>query len=213
MCFSAKSSILTFSIGVVGSLVLMKYGNPKYVKDNFISGIFFLFIAGIQLMDFLFWIDLNNSKGINKMVTLIGPLFNVGQPIILYIAKLLYFKPKNIFSLANYNLPVFILNFLYLINLIYGYISFINSGNLITGTNKGHLSWPWIKFSNAPFYLILLAINIFYLMNFKYALNFFLITYFFLILSVVFFSYNPGELWCFFGAFIPFIMVVTSYII
>lgn len=213
MCFNAKSSIITFGIGVIGSLILMKYGNPKYSKDNFISGIFFLFIAGIQLMDFLFWIDLNNSKGINKIVTLFGPLFNIGQPIILYIVKLIYFKPKNIFSLTNYNLPVFILNFLYLLNLMYSYLSFLKTGKLTTGTSNGHLSWPWIKFSNAPFYLLLLAINIFYLMNFKYALILFLITYFFFILSIIFFSYNPSELWCFFGAFIPFIMYGVSYII
>jgi hypothetical protein len=205
--------MLTFLIGVIGSFVLMKFGNPKYKKENIVSGIFFLFIAGIQLMDFLFWIDLNNSKGINKIITILGPLFNIGQPVILYIVKLLYFKPSNLFSFKNYNLPILLLNVCYFINLLFGYTNFLTTSNLVTGTKHGHLSWPWIKYSTPWFYLLLLAINIFYLMNFKYSLLLFLVTYFFFLLSVFFFSYNPSELWCFFGAFIPFIMVVISYLL
>lgn len=213
MCFNDKASLLTFVIGVIGSICLMKYGNPKFKKDNIVSGIFLLFIAGIQLMDFFFWIDLKNKLGINKITTIIGPLLNVGQPIILYIIKLLYFKPKNILSMNNYNLPIFILNLLYFINLMIIYISFITTSTLITGTSNGHLKWPWIKYSTPWAYLILLAINIFYLMDFNYSLMLFLIIYSFLILSVVYFSYNAGELWCFFGSFIPLIMLIVSYFI
>lgn len=213
MCFSANASIITFIIGVVGSLCLIKYGNTKYYKFNLEAGIFFIFIAGIQFMDFLFWIDLKNKIGINKITTIIGPLFNIGQPFILYLVKLIINKPKNILSMSNFNLPVLILNVMYFINLMIGYKQFLKEGNLTTGTSNGHLLWPWIKYSNSNFYLIVLAINIFYLMAFNYALTLFLITYFFLLLSVIFFSYNTGELWCFFGAFIPFIMIFVSYYI
>lgn len=213
MCFNYKASLLTFLIGMIGSILLIKYGNPIYYKENIVSGIFLMFIAGIQLMDFLFWIDLDNKLGINKITTIIGPLYNVGQPLILYIIKLLYFKPKNILSMKNYNLPVFILNFFYFISLMVNYIYFLSSSTLITGTRKGHLSWQWIDYFNPFFYLILLAINIFYLMDFQYSLILFLIIYILFILSVIYFSYNVGELWCFFGIFIPFIMLTGSYII
>ena len=213
MCFSAKASILTFAVGVMGSLLLMKHGNPKFQKENMVYGIFLLFISGIQFMDFLFWIDLKNKLGINKIATIIGPLFNIGQPFILYAIKLLYFQPKNIFSMNNFNLPIFILNTFYLINLFIVYNHFLSTSSLVTGTSHGHLSWPWIKYANPWAYVVLLAINIFYLTNFNYSFVVFLITYFFSILSVVFFSYNPGELWCFFGAFIPFLMFFASYFI
>jgi hypothetical protein len=213
MCFTANVSLITFLVGVVGSIFLMKYGNPKFHKENITSGIFLLFIAGIQLMEFLFWIDINNTIGINKITTIIGSLFNVGQPLFLYITKILYFTPKNILSIENFNLPVFILNIFYLLNVVIFYISFINSSTIITRPENGHLSWPWIKYSNPIFYILLLAINIFYLMDFKYAFVFFIITYLFFILSVVFFSYNIGELWCFFGVFIPYLMIIASYII
>ena len=213
MCFNYKVSILTFFIGIIGSILLIKNGNPKFMKENIICGIFLFFITGIQLMDFLFWIDLKNNFGINKITTIIGPLLNVGQPIILYIIKLIYYQPKNILSFKNYNLPVFILNFLYFIYLIITYIRFIKNESLVTGTLNGHLSWPWIKYSNPWFYLVLLAINIFYLMNFYYSLLTFLTTYFFLILSSTFFYYNNAEMWCFFGILIPIIILIGSYFI
>jgi len=211
MCFNYKSSIVTFFIGIIGSFVLIKYGNKKYSKENVVSAIFILFISGIQFMDFLLWIDLENKLGINKLTTIIGPLFNVGQPIILYITKLLFFKPKDIFTINHYNLPILILNVIYFIDFIIRYIIFITSSTLITHVKHGHLLWPWMKYSNHLFYLILFAINIFYLMDFKYALVLFLITYSFFFLSVLLFSYNVGELWCFFGTFIPYIMCFMSY--
>ena len=87
MCFSSQMSLFTFSIGTIFSILLIKYGNPKYKRENTISGIFLLFISMIQLMDFLFWIDLKNKLGINKIMTILGPILNVGQPVILYIIK------------------------------------------------------------------------------------------------------------------------------
>ena len=93
------------------------------------------------------------------------------------------------------------------------YINFLSKDKLVTSTRHNHLQWPWIKYSNPYYYLLLFGINIFYLFNFKYALTFFTITYFFLFLSVKYFFYNAGELWCFFGSFIPLIMYFMSFYI
>jgi len=76
MCFSSQISILTFTIGTVFSLLLIKYGNPIFKKENLASGIFLVFISMIQGMDFLFWIDLKNKLGINKITTIFGPILN-----------------------------------------------------------------------------------------------------------------------------------------
>jgi hypothetical protein len=161
-------------------------------------------------MDFLFWIDLKNNLGINKITTILGPLLNVCQPTILYLIKYFYFKP-DIFTFHNFNFPIALLNLLYFIYFLTIYFKFLSSDKLITTTKNGHLQWPWIKYYNPYFYLILLAINIFYLFNFKYALIFFIAIYFFLIISVIYFKYNAGELWCFFGSFIPLIMFFLSF--
>jgi hypothetical protein len=161
-------------------------------------------------MDFLFWIDLKNHYGINKITTIIGPILNVGQPFILYLIKYIYYKP-NIFG--GINLLVATLNILYALYFLTRYIPFVLNEKLITSTENKHLKWPWIQYFNPYYYLILLAVNIFYLFNFKYALVLFIVTYFFLLISVKYFYYNAGELWCFFGSFIPLIMYFTSFYI
>ena len=212
MCFNYKVSLFTFLIGTIFSILLIKYGNVKYSLENKISGIFFVFISSIQFMDFLFWIDLKNKLGINKITTILGPILNVCQPVILYLIKYFYYRP-NIFTLKHFNLPVALLNILYFINFIIIYITFLSNEKLITHTEHGHLKWPWIQYSNPYFYFLLLAINIFYLFNFNYALLLFVITYLFLYISVNYFSYNIGELWCFFGSFIPLIMFLLSFYI
>jgi len=210
MCFNYKVSLFTFIIGTLFSVILIKYGNPKYVIENKASGIFFIFISLIQFMDFLFWIDINNKFGINNVMSILGPILNVGQPTILYLIKYLIYKP-NITTFANFNLPVAILNVIYFINFVSMYITYLLKDKHITKVHDGHLTWPWIKYSNLYFYLLMLAVNIFYLFNFKYALSLFIITYFFLFISYKYFYYNAGELWCFFGSFIPLIMYFISF--
>lgn len=213
MCFNYKVSLFTFCIGSIFSYILYKYGNSKYIIENEISGIFLFFISIIQLIEFLFWIDIKNRYGINKIFTIIGPLINITQPNILYLIKYLYYKP-NIFTFDNLNLPIAVLNLLYFIYFLNIYFNFLSKDTLVTGVKNGHLNWGWIKY-NKPYYyyLILFGINIFYLFDYKYALTLFIITYFFLYLSVKYFNYNAGELWCFFGSFIPFIMYFVSFYI
>ncbi len=212
MCFSAKTSLITFLLGTTFSILLIKYGNPSYKSDNYVFGIMLLFISAIQLMDFTFWMDLKNTMGLNKLATIIGPLLNVGQPTIMYIIKLLYFKP-NVLSATNFNWQVMVINALYALYLLYMYFRFITTEKqLTTSTSNGHLDWPWLKYTTS-YYNLIFAINIFYLTDFNYSLGMFIITYFFLYLSYKWFPYNMGELWCFFGAFIPAIALVCSYLI
>lgn len=208
MCFNYQVSILTFLIGFIFSILLIKYGNKKYYIENKITGIFFIFIALIQFMDFLFWIDIKNKYGINKITTILGPILNICQPTILYLFKIFYYKP-NILTIKN--LPVAILNMLYFIYFIIIYIKFLKNEKLITSVEHNHLKWPWLKYFNPFFYLVLLAINIFYLFNIKYAVILFITVYLFLIISALYFNYHIGELWCFFGAFSPLIIFyITS---
>ena len=210
MCFNYETSLFTFSIGMIFSVILMKYGNIEYMAENEVSGIFLMFISLIQLMDFLFWIDIRNDYGINKIVTILGPLLNVCQPIIFYLIKYFYYKP-NVFSMKNFNLPVALLNLMYFVYFIGMYQKFLSQGELTTSTKDGHLSWPWLEFASPYFYLFMRAVNIFYLFDIKYALVLFGIVYSFLALSVRYFNYNVGELWCFFGSFVPFIMYHASF--
>ena len=212
MCFNYKVSLLTFTVGTIFSILLMNYGNPVYRLENKATGLFLIFISLVQFMDFLFWIDIDNKIGINKLTTIVGPILNVCQPTILYLIKLFYYQP-NILSLQNYNLPIAGLNIAYFIYFITVYVRFLLNDKLVTSTQDGHLKWPWLKYTNPYPYLVLFAINIFYLFNFTYGLVLFSILYFFLYISKKYFKYSAGELWCFFGAFVPLIMFFLSFYI
>ena len=74
-------------------------------------------------MDFLFWIDIKNKFGINKIATILGPILNVCQPTILYLIKYYYYRP-NIFN-SPVSLVVALLNILYLIYFIIIYTKFL----------------------------------------------------------------------------------------
>lgn len=209
MCFNYKISFITFLLGTIFSILLLNTHN-KYYFENKITGIFFIFISLIQLMEFFFWIDIKNKYNINKIATIIGPLLNAGQPTILYIIKYLYSKP-NVFTINNF--PVALLNFFYLIYLIVKYIKFIKNGLLVTSSISihKHLIWPWLKYYNPYFYSILFAINIFYLFDVNYAIILFLLTFGLLYISNKFFKYNVGEMWCFFGSLMPLAMLGFSH--
>lgn len=216
MCFNYQVSLITFMLGVICSYALICKNTDTdtdtntYKKENYIFGIFFIFIALIQLMDFIIWIDLDNNYYLNKLIGVIGPILNVCQPVILYIIKYLYFKPK--ISNLNLDLLVFILNSLYFTYFLSNYLNYLKSSDLITHVSHGNLRWSWLDYikTNKSYlsysYLILVTINIMYLTDMNYSFTLVSITYFFLYLSHKYFGYNVGELWCFFGAFIPGIL-------
>lgn len=212
MCYNYKVSLGTFLLGTFFSMLLIKKGNKTFSIENKTTGIFLIFISLIQFLEFIFWIDLKNIYGLNKLATIIGPLLNAGQPVILYLIKYLIYKP-NLFTFKNF--VIFLLNLVYFIYLILQYINFIKYDKLITSdvSIDGHLIWPWIKYYNPYIYSILFGINIFYLFNINYAIILSSLTFFLLYLSHTLFKYTVGELWCFFGSFMPLIMYFLSYYI
>ena len=209
MCFNSKVSFLTFSISFITSILWIYYGNNKFHNENKVYGISFIFIAAMQLFDFLFWIDLQNTYGINKVASIIAPIINAGAPTIFYLIKCIYYNP--IFS-SPLALGFLFANIMYFINVLTNYIKYLNSSKLITGVDKNsHIKWPWISYFNSKLYVIMLALNMFYLTNFHFSVAVFLLTYLFLFLSWKFFNYEVGELWCFFASVIPTIMIILTY--
>jgi hypothetical protein len=210
MCYNSTVSLIAFSSSMLFSILLIIYGNPVFRLENLVSGTFLMFVAGIQFMEFLFWIDLHNKIGINKVATIIGSLFNIGQPLLIYIIKVLVLRPTFPVTFDS----VTILNLLYIIHLLYVYSRFLRNGPLTTSTiTNGHLSWPWLKYANKEFFVVMFAINIFYLTDFSYSLAMFSIVYAILALVIVFFPRNAAEFWCFMSASVPAIILPVSYYI
>ena len=209
MCFNYKVSLLTFVISFITSGLWIFYGNNKYHNENVVYGISFFFISFMQFFDFVFWIDLHNTYGINKIASIIAPIINAGAPTIFYLIKNLYYKP-------SFNSPTtigfLIINIIYFNNVAINYMKYLYNSKLVSGVDKNsHIKWPWVPYFNSKLYVIMLALNMFYLTNFKYSFAVFLITYLCLYLSWKYFSYNVGELWCFFATIIPSIMIILTY--
>jgi len=211
MCFDAKTSLATFFIGTGFSLLIIYRGNPKYKRENLQFGIFLIFIALVQFMEFLFWIDLNNALGINHWVTIFGPVWGLGQPLILFLIKIAVSQPTMIDPI------IALINLIYAEYLSVFYYRFLNyssSSSIQTRVEGGHLRWPWMKIWNYEggfLYFFVATCNIFYLSDFKFSMVFFLLTSLFVLASHLFFGYHFGEMWCFFSAFLPLFLSLFSY--
>ncbi len=206
MCFSKKSSLLTFLIGVIGSLLLIFYGNKKYSKENLIVGLYFIFVSFMQFLDYLMWSDIDNKDGINHYSTLLAPLFNYLQPNVLFILC------QNIYQ--KYNIFYFLLNLIYFIYVIIKYLKFISDkNNLITSVKYGHLYWKWKKDFDHPYYFLITIFNIFVYMPLLYGTIFIIVGLFTVLIAFKYFYNNTSELWCYFASFLPLIILSISYFI
>jgi hypothetical protein len=205
MCINANTSLSTFVFSIIGSLVLIFLGNKKYKKENLLTGITFMYVALMQILEYFMWIDLNGKKGTNKIATTLGPFLNYTQPTMLYLVKSLIFRIQNIF--------ISLLNLIYYIYVLFRINTFMNCEEMITTVVDKHLHWRWINYFHFKFYALLLFVNIFAFIPFKYALMIFLFIFSTLYASAVYFKKHIGEFWCFLIAYVPVLVCLCTYLI
>lgn len=207
MCISGPLSISTFVVSIISSIILIFYGKKKYYKENLIMGLFFIYIAGVQLFEYVMWID----KGeYNNIATKILPFYIYIEPLILYHLKLWILNKTE--TIWEYLLEViYILNFIYNISSYY-----IENPNDITKSTVYGLNWKWILYLNWNLYYILSIITIFIYFPFEISIPFFIFSFLFLIISYLK-RYNTskisvGSLWCLLSASIPIFMIFFEYL-
>lgn len=203
MCYSADLLLASFSFGIFACLMLINFGNKQSEATNKTIGYFFLFITLMQLVEYFLWIDIDCTSGLNKFASLLGPILNHLQPIVLLVIATIFLQPENLIS-PNIVIPA---NVLYLIYCGYQYVKYISDeSNLCVKTNDyKHLNWTWKKNFNYLFYYIISFINI---ANFYTNINLmvsFGISYLLLIISIFEFNNNVGEFWCLMVTGVPLI--------
>lgn len=203
MCVSSNASLFTFIFSIISSFILIFYGNTKYYKENLVTGIMFIYVSFMQIVDYFIWNDLDNKKNYNKMATISGAFLNYTQPTAIYIIKSIVFKKTN--YIIN------LMNLIYFIYFIYKYHVFLNSNELTTSVSNKHLLWKWSKYFNFLIYIITLIINIYVFMNFKYYLMIIILVLGCLILSYFKFKEHVGEFWCFIVAYTPLFICLFTY--
>jgi hypothetical protein len=211
MCYSKDLSLASLSFGIFASLILIYFGNKQSSSTNKTIGYFFLFVTLMQLVEYFLWIDMDCTNGFNKFGSLIGPILNHLQPIVLLIIATIFLEPSNLIS-PNIIIPS---NILYLIYICYQYIKYIsNSSNLCIKKNDcAHLDWTWKKDFNYIFYFAISFINI---ANFYTNTNLmvsFGLSYLLLLISIFNFNKNVGEFWCLMVTGIPFINLFMEKIL
>lgn len=211
MCYSKDLSITSLSFGIIASLSLIYFGNSQSSSTNKAIGYFFLFVTLMQLVEYFLWIDIDCVNGLNKIGSLIGPILNHLQPLVLLVLATFYLQPANLIS-PNIVIPT---NILYLIYVGYQYYKYISSqSNLCVKTNNfGHLDWTWKKDFNYTFYFAISFINVAnYYTNTNLMVSFGL-SYLLLIASIFNFNENIGEFWCLMVTGIPFINLFMENIL
>jgi hypothetical protein len=206
MCYNAFTSFTTFIAGIISCFVLYYHGNPKYMIDNKIFGVFFGFVITMQLFEFIFWMDNRNHWGFNHLATLLAPILTLGQPLILYACKLHFLN-----EMPQWN-TIGIINLFYSVYLANFYTLWIAQTSNLTTTivECGHLKWSWLP-RDLWAYFATFAVNVFSQSNQNYAWFVFILGFLFLILSNFFFNYHAGELWCFFSASLPVFLYFFSW--
>jgi hypothetical protein len=85
MCYSANASIVSFTFGVIGSLLCVSLGS---VKDK-ILGFFLFFVSFMQGIEYLLWKH-QICDNYNKFISVLGMILNHLQPIVLGLLVILF---------------------------------------------------------------------------------------------------------------------------
>ncbi len=211
MCYSKDLSLSALIFGLSSSFLLIEFGNKQSYNTNRTIGYFFMYVTLMQLVEYFLWVDIDCKSGLNKLGSLIGPILNHLQPIILLIIASYLLESNSIVStntLVSWNA-------LYLLYVIYQYVKYINnSDNLCIKTNDcDHIDWTWKKDFNYLFYFAISFINIINYSNNMNLLTSFIVSYLLLLISIFKFNKNVGEFWCLMVTGIPLINLFMELIL
>ena len=144
MCWSSDASLSFFVIGmVICSWLLLR--NGAYDR---MFGLFFIWVIGMQLLEYLIWLDQDCDGNLNNIACQIAWFQNLMQPVIGGILVIVYIysqKPKPIIPL-----PLFIS---ILLGYVIWFISWIfmekpYNDKMCAKPCQGcehNLQWPWIE--------------------------------------------------------------------
>lgn len=207
MCFNAEVSLLTYVVGLVGCSILFLDKNINYKPE----ALFLFWVVQMQLIEFVLWknqpsgqlLGINSCNTINRYTSKIGLLINNSEPLILWIAIILFSKKK---------LPVWLHGIMLLYmssSVLYNY-NIDDSCTTTTVESLPHLKWKWnngsYSFIFYTFFLLCCILLSIYGLEHGYHLAFVFLISFILSYSIYKKTHAIGAMWCFFAAFAPFLL-------
>jgi len=197
MCFSEQMSIIAFSVGMIGSILVYSLGK---IYDK-IVGLWIGFVSCMQLVDFFLWRNQTCNRT-NYITSIVGIILNHLQPIMLGI----------IILCVNTELSYQDIKTILLILLIYLCVMVPYTWQCIVKTqctlkdNNNHMDWKWNHFDYwILVYLVFLitCVLLYYWFVPVYGMFFAFVTLYTFILSAIFYNKEIGNMWCFFTIFLP----------
>jgi hypothetical protein len=220
MCFNERISLLTYLIGISGSINLYKI---NLIPES----LFFGWVSHMQLIDFILWrnqpCNITESNKVckkeelklcnktNQNTTTAGMIINHLEPVIMFTSILIFSKQKLPIWVMILTFFFFICLFIYTKDILDKKDTIEKKCTYVTEQSNPHLFWQWNYNEpyNIPIYLyfvlifVLLTYYGFSNKNFSSIIVF--ISY---IISGIIYKNKKsiGSLWCVFGAILPWIL-------
>lgn len=200
MCISKNLSLISFIVSIVSSITLLYFGNAP---ENQVISYYMMFVGLMQLVDYGAWIDLDCTKGSNRLSSIIGPLLNHIQPLLFLLLAYYYLQSSSIVP----DKLIVSLGVMYGGYMIYKYITYINTNNLCIQTDPlSHLVWQWGNNYNYWGYHLLFLLGIINFYKYKGLLVFYIAAYILYSISI------KSEIWCFLITGLPFLNLILQKI-
>lgn len=200
MCISKNLSLISFIVSIVSSITLLYFGNAP---ENRVISYYMMFVGLMQLVDYGAWIDLDCTKGSNRLSSIIGPLLNHIQPLLFLLLAYYYLQSSSIVP----DKLIVSLGVMYGGYMIYKYITYINTNNLCIQTDPlSHLVWQWGNNYNYWGYHLLFLLGIINFYKYKGLLVFYIAAYILYSISI------KSEIWCFLITGLPFLNLILQKI-
>jgi len=199
MCYSAEVSLITLTVGLIGSAFV-------YTLDSAYDRILGLFLGYVSLMQGVELILWNHQKCdiFHKKISVLGMLLNSGQPLILGFLILALSNRK------EYRLEIIGIMFLYslyCIYLIYAYKENLQCTQ--PRANDPHLVWNWTILDSwridwTIYITTACLISILGMPTLNQGILLATFYLFSMIISIIVYPrQNMGAMWCFFTSLVP----------
>lgn len=198
MCISKNLSLVSFTVAIVSSTLLLKFGNAS---ENRVIAYYMMFVGLMQLVDYGAWTDLACTSGSNRISSILGPILNHIQPLLFLGLAYYYLKSSSIIP----DKLLVALGIIYGGYMIYKYIQYLQYDKLCIGKDSlNHLVWHWAHNYNYWGYHLLFLLGIINFYKYNGLLVFYMAAYLLYRLSI------SGEIWCFLVTGIPFLNLLVQ---
>ena len=205
MCITAFDSLIVYFTNIFSNILLYNYGKTKDCK---VTALFLSFVGQMQIIDYLFWKNLECSS-FNTKITQLGIVFNHLQPVVL-----IYLQNAFGLRISKASLVMVVLYSVFAV--FYSAENFMNVKCTTLSLKNNVVFWQWNKEKYNPImYSLFLASLLTSFGNFEnktfgYMMMFIGISTLIMGNLKPKLNESPGRMWCYYTAITPLLILMIS---